>query len=80
MSNGLEFNFELETVTFSDLGYPEVSGYGKTVRVKIYSTNKNDVENTIVVNIGGKLFLFSQIEDIVKKAKNFKSASSTFYK
>lgn len=73
----LTSTFVLETVTFStDTGYdyPEVSGYGGDVEIKLEYHHEDDKQKSLTVSIGDYLFTPSQIEEILKEVSSYKKA------
>jgi hypothetical protein len=65
----------IETVTYDGGGvypelHPDISGYGDDIRVEIV-THQDKTEKATTIQIGDNTFLPSQLEYVLKQAKEF---------
>lgn len=80
MTDSLQLVYSEETVTFEQgSDYPQISGYGNKIPIKIYNTNHDNPLNSVVIKIGDNFFLPSQIKNILDNHEAFLRAIKAFY-
>lgn len=80
MTDSLQLAYSEETVTFEEgSDYPQISGYGYKIPIKMYITNHDNPLNSMVIKIGDNLFLPSQIKNILDNHAAFLRATKAFY-
>lgn len=73
----------ISTVTFDGsttegFTYPDVGMYGEEVDVLIQHHHKEDIDKSVTVTIGDKMFTPEQLERILQQVASYKAAAKSF--
>lgn len=73
----------ITTVTFDGsvtvgYTYPDTSMYGDEIAVLIQHHHKEDVDNSVTVTIGDKMFTPEQLERVLRQVTNYKAAAKAY--
>lgn len=73
----------ITTVTFdsgssTNYAYPETGMYGEDVEVVIQHHHNDDIDNSVTVTIGDKMYTPAQLERILVQVDAYKSAAKAF--
>lgn len=73
----------IRTVTFDgssneDYAYPDTGMYGEELDVVIQHHHKEDIDESVTVTIGDKMFTPEQLERILHQVTSYKAAAKAF--
>lgn len=73
----------ISTVTFDgssneSYSYPETGMYGEELEVVIQHHHKEDIDKSVTVTIGDKMFTPEQLEHVLCQVTNYKVAAKAF--